>query len=213
MPLIDVSLRLTARLPTYPGNPPFEFKPVKRISSGDSSNVSAVDMGTHTGTHVDAPRHFFPDRPGVDSLPLDVLIGPARVVHVPHCRGVGAHELEQAGLDGATRVLIRTDNSERWATAEGFDPEFDYLAADGARYLVEHGVRLVGVDYLSVERFKQPGAPTHHELLGAGVVIIEGLDLSSVAPGLYELMCLPLKIGDADGAPARVVLRTPGQAP
>lgn len=209
MPLIDVSLRLSGHLPTYPGNPPFRLEPVKRIAAGDSSNVSSLDLGTHTGTHVDAPRHFFPDRPGVDALPLDVLIGPARVVHVPGCRGVGARELEGADLDGVSRVLIRTDNSERWASASEFDPAFAYLAEDGARYLVARGVRLVGVDYLSVERFKAPGAPTHHVLLGAGVVIVEGLNLSSAAAGDYELMCLPLRIADADGAPARAVLRTP----
>lgn len=208
MPFIDVSLRLSERLPTYPGNPPFKFEPVKRIAEGASSNVSAVQFGTHAGTHVDAPRHFFSDAPGVDRLSLDVLVGPGRVVHFPGSSAVGVRQLEQVNLDGVTRLLIRTDNSDRWASADTFDPGFVYLADDGARWLVERGVQLVGIDYLSIEKFKAAGAPTHRALLGAGVVVIEGLDLSAVAPGDYEVICLPLKIGDADGAPARVVLRT-----
>ena len=207
MPLIDVSLRLSARLPTYPGNPPFELEPVKRIEDGGSSNVSALHLGAHTGTHVDAPRHFFSGGAAVDALPLEALVGPARVVHFPGCRSIGAAELEQAGLQGVERVLIKTDNSAAWETATHFNPNFVYLAEDGARWLVQQGVRLVGVDYLSVEKYKEPGAPTHHHLLGAGVVVVEGLDLRGAPAGDYEVICLPLKIADADGAPARVVLR------
>jgi arylformamidase len=207
MPLLDVSLRLSDRLPTYPGNPPWEYLPVKRVARGDSSNVSALHLGTHTGTHVDAPRHFFDNGPGVDELPLDVLVGPARLVHFPGVTAVGAAELAAAGLAGVTRLLLRTDNSDLWARGGDFTPQFVYLAEDGARFLADRGVRLVGVDYLSVERFKAPGAPTHHALLGAGLVVVEGLDLSAAAPGDYELLCLPLKVAGGDGAPARVVLR------
>jgi arylformamidase len=207
MPLLDVSVRLSDRLPTYPGNPPWEYLPVKRVARGDSSNVSALHLGTHTGTHVDAPRHFFDTGPGVDELPLDVLIGPARVAHFPGVRAVGAAELAAAGLDGVTRLLLRTDNSDLWARDGDFTPQFVYLAEDGARLLADRGVRLVGVDYLSVERYKAPGAPTHHALLGAGLVVVEGLDLSAVTPGDYELLCLPLKVAGGDGAPARVILR------
>lgn len=206
MTLLDVSLRLSSRLPTYPGNPEFELLPVKRTEKGDSSNVSALHMGTHTGTHVDAPRHFFDEMPGVGSLPLDVLIGPARVIHLPGCQAVTAAELERVNLDGVTRLLIRTDNSDAWAAATGFNPAFVYVAEDAAHRLVDHGIRLLGVDYLSVERFKAPGAPTHHALLAHRVVVVEGLDLSKAAPGDYQLICLPLDLGDADGAPARVVL-------
>jgi arylformamidase len=207
MPLLDVSLRLSPRLPSYPGNPPFELLPVKRVAAGDSSNVSALHLGTHAGTHVDAPRHFFDDGPGVDALAVDVLVGPALVVHFPGIPAVGADELAGVDLRGVTRLLIRTDNSDRWAGGGAFDPGFVHLTPEGAEHLVAHGVRLVGVDYLSVERFKQPGAPTHHALLGRGVIVVEGLDLSAAAPGEWELMCLPLKIEGADGAPARVVLR------
>lgn len=209
MPLIDVSLRLSARLPVYPGNPPVELQPVKRVDRGDSSNVSVLHIGTHSGTHVDAPRHFFVDGAAGDTLPLDVLVGPALVAHFPGCPAVGARQLHGLDLRGVTRLLLRTDNSEAWARGAAFDPGFVYLAEDGARLLVERGIRLVGIDALSIERFKEPGAPTHHLLLGQGVVIVEGLDLSAVPAGPCEVMCLPLKIGDADGAPARVVLRTP----
>jgi arylformamidase len=208
MPLLDVSLRLSSDLPTYPGNPPFKLEPVKRVARGDSSNVSQLDLGTHTGTHVDAPRHFFDDGPGVDRLPLDVLVGPARLVHFPGVPAVTASLLQDLDLRGVSRLLLRTDNSAAWASAGStFNPGFVYLADDGAQLLVERGIRLVGVDYLSVERFKAPGAPTHHELLGHGVVVVEGLDLSAAEAGDYEIMCLPLKIAGADGAPARVVLR------
>jgi arylformamidase len=208
MPLLDISLRLSQELPTYPGNPPFRLEPVKRVARGDSSNVSALNLGTHTGTHVDAPRHFFDDGLGVDRLPLDVLVGPARLVHFGGVAAISADLLQNLDLRGVTRLLLRTDNSARWAAGgASFNPGFVYLADDGAELLVERGIRLVGVDYLSVERFKAPGAPTHHALLGHGVVVVEGLDLSSTAAGDYEMMCLPLKIAEADGAPARVILR------
>jgi arylformamidase len=207
MPLLDVSLPLSPDLPAYPGNPAFELLPVKRVARGDSSNVSALHLGTHTGTHVDAPRHFFDDGPGVDALPADVLVGPARLAHFPGVRAITASQLQDVDLRGVMRLLIRTDNSTGWADATQFNKEFVYLAEDGARLLVDRGIRLIGVDYLSVERFKAPGAPTHHVLLGHGVVVVEGLDLSRAAPGDYELMCLPLRIRDSDGAPARVLLR------
>ncbi len=209
MPLLDVSLRLSPELPCYPGNPAFELQPVKRIARGDSSNVSALNLGTHTGTHVDAPRHFLDGGAGADELPLDVLVGAARVVHFPRVGAVTAGQLQDVDLRGVTRLLIRTDNSAGWAAGSRFNPDFVYLADDGARLLVERGIRLVGVDYLSVERFKAPGAPTHHALLDQGVVVVEGLDLSAAQPGDYELLCLPLKIAGGDGAPARVLLRSP----
>lgn len=208
MRFVDVSLRLTDGVPTYPGNPPFHLDPVKRIAEGASSNVSALRLGTHTGTHVDAPRHFFDGRPGADALPLDVLIGPARVIHLPGRDPVTADRLIGAGLGGATRVLIRTGNSALWSQPE-FAADYAGVTRDAAEYLVSAGVRLVGVDYLSIERYKSPGAPAHHALLDKGVVVVEGLDLSAVDPSDYELFCLPLRLADADGAPARVVLGTP----
>ena len=205
--LVDVSVPLAPGLPTYPGNPEFDLQPVKRIADGGSSNVSRLVMGTHSGTHVDAPRHFFDDRPGVDALPLDLLVGRARVIDVRVRGGVGKEHLAAAGLREDLRVLLRTPNSALWNSASGFHQDFTYLAEDGARYLVDQGVKVVGIDYLSVEQFKKPGAPAHHALLGNGVVIIEGLNLSDAEPGQYEMYCLPLRIAGADGSPARVVLK------
>jgi arylformamidase len=205
--LIDVSVLLRPGLPTYPGNQPFEFEAVKRIANGDSANVSKVLMGTHSGTHVDAPRHFFDDGPGVDALPLDLLMGRTRVIDVPVRGGITEQHLASAGLREDLRVLLRTPNSALWNTDDGFHEDYTYIAENGARYLVEQGVKVVGVDYLSVEQFRKPGAPAHHALLGGGVVIIEGLDLSEAEAGAYEMYCLPLRIEGSDGAPARVVLR------
>jgi arylformamidase len=206
MDVLDVSVRLSADVPTYPGNPPFQLTPIKRIAEGASSNVSALHMGTHTGTHVDAPRHFYDGRPGADALPLDVLIGPARVVHLPGLEPVTADRLRGVDLSGVRRLLLRTGNSALWSTPE-FASSYAGVTGDAAELIANAGIALVGVDYLSVERFHQPGAPAHHALLGRGLVVVEGLDLSQVEPGDYELICLPLKLADADGAPARAVLR------
>ncbi len=207
MGLIDVSVQLSEGTPTFPGNPPFLFEAVKRTARGDSSNVTAIHLGTHTGTHVDAPRHFFDSAPGVDALPLDVLVGRARVVDIPGpCRGIGAADLAGIRLDGETRVLLKTANSALWQAGR-FDSAYAFLDQSGAQWLLDRGVRLVGIDYLSIEQFKRPGAPVHHLLLERGVVIVEGLNLSRAAAGVYDMYCLPLDIAGADGAPARVVLR------
>jgi arylformamidase len=205
--LVDVSVVLAPGLATYPGNPEFEVQPVKRIAEGASSNVSRLVLGTHTGTHVDAPRHVFDDRAGVDALPLEMLIGPARVIDLPHRGGIGEAQFAAAGLRGDLRVLLRTPNSALWNDGSGFHQDYTYVTEDGAKYLLAQGVKVVGVDYLSVEQFKKAGAPAHHVLLGNNVLVIEGLDLSDVEPGVYEMYCLPLRIGGADGAPARVVLK------
>lgn len=211
MDFVDITLRLSGRVPTYPGNPSFHVDPVRRIAQGASSNVSALYLGTHAATHVDAPRHFFDDRPGVDALPLETLIGPARVVHLPGRDPITADRLRVFDLAGVTRLLVRTGNSDLWSRSE-FATDYAGVTEDGARFLVESGMALVGVDYLSVECYKTPGAPAHHVLLGHGAAVVEGLDLSGVEPGDYELICLPLRIADGDGAPARVVLRTMGSA-
>ncbi len=207
MRLYNVSVRLSETTPTFPGNPRFACEPVKRTAKGDSANVTALQMGTHTGTHVDAPRHFFDGTPGVDQLPLDVLVGPALVVDIPGSRrGIEASDFDGVELAGDTRVLLRTANSALWESPV-FHTDFAFLDESGARWLLDRGVRLVGIDYLSIEQYKRAGAPVHHLLLGAGVVIVEGLNLSQVAAGRYEMFCLPLDISGADGAPARVVLR------
>lgn len=203
---LDVSVSLAEGTPTYPGNPAFEMQPVKRIAEGASSNVSRLVMGTHTGTHVDAPRHFFDDGTGTDALALDMLIGRARVVDLPRRGGISADDLAAAGLREDLRVLFKTPNSALW-NGGGFRQDYTHLSEGGARYLVDQGFKLVGIDYLSVEEFKKAGAPAHRALLSAGVVIIEGLNLSDVEPGMYELYCLPLRVAGSDGAPARVVLK------
>jgi arylformamidase len=180
------------------------------IARGDVVNVTRIEMGAHTGTHMDAPFHFDAKGTGVDQLPLDVLIGPCRVFDLSREPGhITRAGLEQCDLAGVTRALFKTRNSRHWANDHHeFDRQFVAIAADAASYLVERQVKLVGVDYLSVEAFGSREFPVHNTLLGAGVVIIETLNLSGVAAGDYELIALPLKLKDADGAPARVVLRT-----
>ncbi len=204
--LLDVSVPLAAGMPAYPGNPDFELQPIKRIAEGASSNVSRLVMGTHTGTHVDAPRHFLEHGAGVDALPLDLLIGRARVVEITKRGGIGAEELAAAGLREDLRVLLKTPNSALWNDT-GFHQDYTYVTEEGARYLVTQGVKVIGVDYLSVEQFKKAGAPAHRALLSQGIVIIEGLNLSDADPGMYEMYCLPLRVVGGDGAPARVILK------
>jgi len=206
MKLIDLSVPLDQRLPSYPGNAPLDLEPVKRLARGDSSNVSTLRMSAHAGTHVDAPRHFFDDAGGIEALPLDVLCGRARVVEVAATEAITADDLRRVNLSDEVRVLIKTSNSQLWGDP-AFHKEYIGVGESAAQYLVERGIKLVGVDYLSVEPFKTPGAPTHHILLGAGTIVVEGLNLRDVEPGVYEMYCLPLPVVGADGAPARVVLR------
>jgi arylformamidase len=204
--LLDVSVPLVQGLPTYPGNPEFELQAIKRIADGGSSNVSRLVLGTHTGTHVDAPRHFIDGGLGVDGLPLNLLIGRARVVELQTRGPIAAEDLEAVGLREDLRVLLKTPNSSLW-NSPGFHQRYTHLSAAGARFLVEQGVKVIGIDYLSIEGFKSAGAPAHKALLSSGAVIIEGLNLSDVEPGMYEMYCLPLRIAGGDGAPARVVLK------
>lgn len=206
MKLFDVTIPLDENLPVYPGNTPFSLEPIKRLSRGDSSNVSSFHLSAHSGTHVDAPRHFFDDGVGADALPLELLLGRARVIEVESRSGVGRDELAGLDLSDDLRVLIKTRNSRLWGSRE-FRSDYVGVTEEGARYLLGQGVKVVGIDYLSVEQFKKPGAPAHRVLLGGGVVIIEGLNLRDVEPGTYEMLCLPLRVVGADGAPARVLLR------
>ena len=206
MKLIDVTVPLDQNLPTYPGNAPFTLEAVKRIARGDSSNVSTLHMSAHAGTHVDAPRHFFDSAPGVEGIPLEMLIGRTRVVEITSRSGIGADELADLDLSEDVRVLFKTSNSRLWGSPD-FHKDYVGVTASGAEHLVAHGIKVVGVDYLTVEEFKKPGAPAHHALLGGGVIVIEGLNLRDVEPGIYDMMCLPLLVVGADGAPARVLLR------
>jgi arylformamidase len=206
MKLIDVSVPLDAQLPTYPHNTPFTLEAIKRIARGDTSNVSTLHMSAHTGTHVDAPRHFFDAGPGTDALPIYMFIGPARVIEIRSRAGVSAEELSAIDLSDDVRVLIKTHNSSLWDSPD-FHTDYVGVTEAGAKHLVDRGIKVVGVDYLSVEQFKNPGAPAHHVLLGAGTIVIEGLNLRDVEPGIYDMYCLPLRVVGSDGAPARVVLR------
>jgi arylformamidase len=206
MKLIDVTLPLDAHLPLYPGNTPFSLEAIKRIATGDSSNLSTLHMSAHAGTHVDAPRHFFDDGPGADALPIELLMGRTRVIEIGSRRGIGPDELGAFDLSEDVRLLIKTPNSRLWGSPE-FHQDYVGVTEAGAKYLVDRGVKVLGVDYLSVEEFKKPGAPAHHVLLGGGTIVIEGLNLREVEPGTYEMFCLPLRVVGADGAPARVILR------
>jgi arylformamidase len=211
MRIIDVSVALSAGTPTYPGDPKIEIEQWAQMARGDAADVSMLHFGAHTGTHVDAPAHFIEGANPVWSLPLDVLVGEALVVEMAQSvRAIDAGHIHALELDGRTRVLFKTRNSAFWAnTAEGFRTDFTYIEPDAARALVEQGVQLVGIDYLSVEKFKSERFETHTTLLSHGVVIVEGLDLREAEAGTYELICLPLRIagGSGDGAPARAILR------
>lgn len=212
MRIYDVSVPISEQTPTYEGDPGIEIKQWAAIKNGDAANVTRLNFGAHTATHVDAPAHFIEGAGRVEALPLDVLVGRARVLEIPEdVRVIDASHLSTAELEGATRVLFKTRNSNFWNDAgAGFRTDYTYIAPAAARLLVESGVRLVGIDYLSVEEFKPAHFDTHQVLLSSGVVIIEGLDLREIAAGVYELICLPLKIagGTGDGAPARTILRT-----
>ena len=207
MPTIyDISLPVHNGGLVYPGNPPIEIEAQQAIAKGGSSNVSALRFGSHTGTHVDAPKHFFDDGAGVDTLPLDTLMGPAMLVSFGNdVAAVGEAELRMHELAGHTRVLIRTRNST-YIREPGFRPDYTYLAPDGADYLARIGMKLVAIDYLSIEQFHSGHHRTHRTLLERGIVIVEGVDLSAPPMGPYELRVLPLRLAGLDGAPARAVL-------
>ncbi len=194
-------------MPVWPNNPSTALNSVLSIADGDAANVSHLSLGTHAGTHMDAPRHFVADGAPMDALPIDAVIGPARVVAIEDPERVTAQELARHAPRAGERLLLRTRNSPRcWATNE-FVEDFVYISEPAARLLVSTGVRTVGVDYLSVGGYARDGVETHTVLLEAGVWIIEGLDLSAITPGDYELVCLPIKLVGADGAPARAALR------
>ena len=208
MNIFDISLTISPELPVWPGDPVIELEQVESMDRGAHANVSRLSAGVHTGTHVDAPHHFLNDGRTVDQLPLDVLTGPCYVVQLPD--GVEAITAEALGgisfPEGVKRVLFGTRNSRIWSRGETeFQEDFVAITEDGAEWLVERGIRLVGVDYLSVAPYGD-SVPTHRVLLQAGVVVVEGLDFSAVPRGFYDLYCLPLKLLGADGAPARAIL-------
>jgi arylformamidase len=210
---IDVSLPIGPDLLVWPGNPGIEVAPQQRISAGDSANVSELRIGTHTGTHVDPPVHFIDGAAGIDRVPLDTLIGDCVVADARgHSGALGAGDMDALAIpEGTERLLLRTDNSDLWRAAPtAFPDDYTCLSEDAAGWIVERGLRLIGVDFLSVERRGSPGHPTHTTLLSNGVVIVEGLDLGEAGPGRYRLAVLPLRIVDGDGGPARAVLMRAG---
>jgi arylformamidase len=202
--LHDISVPIRAGMHVYDGNPGFRLELVSSIAAGASANVSRLDLGVHNGTHVDAPAHFIDGGPATESLDLETLIGPAYVADATAVSG----DLDAEALGSVqfpsdiTRILYKTSNSRLWSR-DKFSRDFVRLTGSGARFLIERGIRLVGIDYLSIG-----DAEAHQELLSARVIALEGLDLGEVAPGKYELICLPLRLEGSDGAPARAILRS-----
>jgi len=207
MTILDVSVPIHDAMTVYRGNPPVRVRPAMTLGH-DGVNLSEICLGSHTGTHVDAPRHFIRGGAGVDALELDRFIGPAWVADLGAVRGgINAAALAAAGIPRRTaRVLLRTRNSRLWHPARAFTTAFVYLEPDGADWLLGRGVRLVGIDYLSIEGFHVTGAPTHKQLLRAGVPILEGLDLYRAAPGRWQMAALPLRIEHGDAGLTRAVL-------
>ena len=206
MEIFDVSVPIRDGMLHYSGNPPVHVTRVSSIEQGDPANVSELDLGAHSGTHVDAPAHFLTGGAGAETLPLEVLIGPADVVDATSATValdlVTLRDLELLP-PGSERILFKTRNSQLWSRDE-FTRDFVRLDGEAAAYLVERGAKLLGIDYLSIG-----DADAHRILLSAGVVCVEGLDLRGIEPGPYELICLPLKLVGSDGAPARAVLIRP----
>jgi arylformamidase len=210
MKILDVTVGISTETPVYEGDPPVAIESVSRIADGANANVSNLCLGAHTGTHVDAPNHFIDSTRRVDDLDLEMLIGRCRVVEID--RSVIDIEPEHLpDLNGIERIIFKTRNSDFWNTpGDGFRTDFTSVAPATAKVLVEKGIKLVGIDYLSLEKFGSHDFATHIALLEREVVILEGLDLRSVPAGDYEIICLPLKYsgGTGDGAPARTILRT-----
>jgi arylformamidase len=203
--VIDVSVPNGPGQHVYPGDPAPRLEAVHRIRDGAAANVTLITMGSHTGTHVDAPHHFIDDGPRLGQVALDRMVGDALVADLRGRAVIDAASLAGVETKPGDILLCRTDNSERWAAPE-FQRDFVYFTEDAAELMLARQVRAVGLDYLSIERFGSTDFPVHHRLLGAGVFVIEGLDLRHAEPGRYVLVCLPLKFPDLDGAPARAVL-------
>jgi arylformamidase len=204
---IDISVPLQTGMVNWPGDPRVSIDPLKDMERGGSSNARLIYMSTHTGTHMDAPRHMLRGGKSLDALPLEATIGPARVVGIRDRKSIQVAELLEHRIRRGERILFKTYGSaRRWRKPE-FDQDYVYITAGAARFLASRGVRTVGVDYLSVGGYKEGAHETHEILMEAGIWIIEGLDLSGVKPGRYDLVCLPLRIANGDGAPARAALR------
>lgn len=208
MPFIDLTIPIREGMPIWPGDPEPRLRWHKSFAAGDRNNVTEAAFGLHTGTHLDAPNHFLRDRGGIETLPIEILIGPGRVIEIDDPHRVTAEELRGKNLAGASRFLIRTRNSaERW-WEKPFDPGFCHMTEEAAQLLLDAGMRLLGVDCLSVDGKGAPGSPVHNLLMPKGVVLLEGLNLSAAPAGDYELIALPALFWGRDGAPARAILRS-----
>ena len=208
MKFLDISLTVSPELPVWPGDPAIVLERYRSIARGNASNDTRLACSVHTGTHVDAPAHFIEKGATVEQLPLDILIGPAFVAELPEMDVITPDILNALAIPPeAARLIFKTKNSAIWAEPNfRFNPEYAALNAEAARWIVHKGLLLVGIDYLSIQKFDDPQPFTHSILLDAGIVIVEGLNLQNVKPGPYQLICLPLKLSGSDGAPARVVL-------
>jgi arylformamidase len=204
---IDISVPLRDAMVHWPSDPPVSIKRVGDIEKGDTANLSAISMGAHSGTHVDAPIHFLEQGQGIDNIPIDTLVGRARVIEIRDPESIKSEELLQYRFRRGERILFKTQNSSHLWQKDEFVEDFVFISDAAADFLVDRGVRLVGVDYLSVGSFKYGGSYVHKTLLSGGICIIEGLNLSNVMPGKYDLICLPLRIVAGDGAPARAILK------
>lgn len=206
-PWIDVSVPIRPGMVIWPDNPPVEVERVMDQGQGDASTNSRFSLGSHTGTHLDAPLHFLPGGASLDAMPPSAMMGPVRVLEIDHPREVTPDALRPCRLRRGERVLLKTRNSTRCWRTDRFLDDFVGVSPEAACYLAERRIELVGIDYLSIAGYHADGVAIHRTLLGAGIWILEGLDLSAVSPGRYEMACLPLKIAGADGAPARTLLR------
>ncbi|MFC1567428.1 cyclase family protein [Thermodesulfobacteriota bacterium] len=211
MKMYDISLPISNDLPVWPGDPSVSLMMTRSISNGDQCNVTQIQMGAHTGTHIDAPYHFLKDGATIDTIPFETFIGPCLVVDIDAEVLIEKKDFQKYDLNGHSRILIKTRNSELWANnINSFEKNYVSLGIDAAQYLVEMKAILVGIDYLSIEAFQSDGYPVHKLLLKNNITVLEGLNLSGVKSGVYELLCMPLKLQGCEGAPARVLLREAG---
>ncbi|MGE5549268.1 MAG: cyclase family protein [Bacteroidota bacterium] len=201
----DITMTLAPGMLLYPGDPPLRFTEEKSIARGDAYNLTVISFGSHTGTHIDAPKHFYDDGTAVDRLELDYFLGEAKVFEIPGKEAVEPQDLRDLDIGPGDRVLLKTRNSALLAQGV-FDTGFTYLTPPAARYLADKSIRTLGFDWLSVEKHNAGSADAHYILLQAHIVLIEGLDLRGVPPGKYQLTALPLKIADGNGSPVRAVL-------
>jgi arylformamidase len=207
MTWIDISVPLHNTMVHWPGDPPFNRKPIKDMEQGSTANLSNLTMGSHTGTHVDAPKHFIQNGQTIDNMPLDIMTGIARVIEIADRHSIKLEEIEKHKIHRGERILFKTYNSLSVWNTDIFVEDFIYISNEVADLLADKKVKMVGVDYLSVGGYKGNGSYVHHKLLGSGIWLIETLNLSKVNAGKYYLICLPLRIEGGDGAPARAILR------